>query len=58
MQKDKFGNNILTVEELVDLLQKIPNKKALVSTEGCDCWGSANGVQVIDNDSILITRSD
>jgi hypothetical protein len=46
----------LTVSKLIALLQSMP-QDALVWTEGCDCYGAADGVKLSDTDgTVLITR--
>ena len=66
MRKEKIGvlkstktalKEQLTVKELINILRKFP-KDALVWHEGCDCWGKADGVRELDNNEILITRSN
>jgi len=58
MQKSKYGDNILNVSELIDLLKKQP-QNALVYHEGCDCIGSADGVEYNKSDNtVMITRSN
>ena len=44
----------LTVKQLIAELLKCPENWE-VSTEGCDCWGDAGGVE-IGKDYVLITR--
>lgn len=34
----------LTVEQLIALLQELPNQNALVIGEGCDCYNAVTGV--------------
>ena len=52
-------NEILTVGGLIKELQKY-DSALLVYTEGCDCYGEANGVQheceYSGDEYILITR--
>lgn len=58
MQKTNNGIDILNVAELIDLLKKQP-QDALVWHEGCDCYGTAVGVEYESKDnSVLITRSN
>lgn len=46
----------LTVKELIELLSK-EDPDAVVSVEGCDCVGSAKGVQKEPyGDEVCITR--
>ena len=48
----------LKVKELIELLKK-QSPDAEVWTEGCDCWGDANGVEVTEFENelgVLITR--
>jgi hypothetical protein len=46
----------LTVKELIELLKKCP-PDCIVYTEGCDCFGKADGVKYDEGDKdILITR--
>jgi len=49
-----MGAKQLTVAELIQLLQDMP-QGALVHTEGCDCYGEADGVHE-EGDYVLITR--
>lgn len=44
----------MTVAELIKKLQSMP-PDAQVETEGCDCIGRAEGVN-LDGDTVLITR--
>lgn len=56
MQKDEFGNDTLSVGELIEMLEKYP-REFLVYTEGCDCIGNADGVEKQGEQAIIITRS-
>ena len=47
----------LTVTELIDLLKQMP-PDAFVLHQGCDCVGAANGVELEDDGTVLITRSN
>lgn len=49
----------LTVKQLIELLEKMP-QDFLVYTEGCDCIGLADGVELGDGSDnyVLITRSN
>ena len=56
--KNKYGDEQLTVKELIVLLKQMP-QDALVFHEGCDCTGSADNVEYEASDhSVLITRSN
>lgn len=61
MKKTAFGEyDILTVGELIEQLEKYP-RDMVVYHEGCDCYGSANGVELCnskDERYVLITRSN
>jgi len=58
MESQKFEKKQLTVKELIELLQKMP-QDALVWHEGCDCFGKADGVVYRESrNSVLITRLD
>jgi hypothetical protein len=46
----------LTIKELIELLQKYPGDTE-VHTEGCDCYGDANGVTMNKDGYLLITRN-
>ena len=52
MKEDKTQ---LTVRDLIEMLQNVPNLDARVQVEGCDCTGEAFGIE-ISSDSVLITR--
>ena len=46
---------VLTVQELIDELTKMPNLLAKVEIEGCDgCWGLAGYVSATGDNSVLI----
>ena len=45
---------VITVKELIALLEKIENKEKLVWLEGCDCHNQATGEISEDEDSITI----
>lgn len=56
-----MSNTLLTVEELINLLADCP-PDAKVLIEGCDCWGTAEGVISSDQythlgpNAVMITR--
>lgn len=59
MITNKFGEDILTVSEVIDILKQMPQDLP-VWHEGCDCIGSANGIIIEngrDGDYVLITRN-
>jgi len=45
----------LTVAQLIKLLERMP-KDARVWHEGCDCLGAADGVELDDDGTVLISR--
>ena len=53
----------LTVAQLIEKLQAIPNQDLPVATEGCDCLGEATDVVIepgtyfIKHEFVLITRN-
>lgn len=47
----------MTVQELIDLLQALPNKQALIMTEGCDCYGEPKAVEEL-GENYLISRTE
>ena len=53
MIKSSQGDT-MTVGELIEALSKL-DKNLPVTTEGCDCFGAAVKVSVIDNE-VLIER--
>jgi hypothetical protein len=57
MNTDKHDQEILTVAELIERLQKMPSD-AVVYHEGCDCYGAANDVVLDEDGTVLITRSN
>jgi hypothetical protein len=48
---------VLTVSELIELLRSMP-QDAEVWHQGCDCQGTADGVKLQDDGTVLITRSN
>jgi hypothetical protein len=47
----------LTLQQLIDKLQQIPDKTVEVTIDGCDCSGQASAVHV-DPDGLVIIRRD
>ena len=56
MGTDENGEMVMTVAELIEALSIMP-QDALVYHEACDCLGSANGVQLEKDGTVLITRN-
>ena len=56
-QEMEFNDGQLTVRELIEKLKKF-RQDAPVWHEGCDCFGSANGVEIREHIGVLITRND
>lgn len=46
----------MNIEQLIAALEEIEDKSTEVFTEGCDCWGDVNSVEVVDG-TLLICRS-
>ncbi len=46
----------MDVQELIDALQKLPDKTIEVNTEGCDCIGDINKVEIWE-DVVMLCRS-
>ncbi len=57
MVTDKFNQTTFTVAELIVELQKMP-QDAPVYTEGCDCIGTAVGVEIQQDGDVWITRDN
>lgn len=57
MKKDKYGYEVLTVAELIEMLQAMP-QDAMVFHEGCDCIGNAHKVILENDGTVMITRSN
>jgi hypothetical protein len=53
-------DHIMTVRELIAMLQRVPNQDALIYTEGCDCEGPSDGIDydVKNPDAVTICRND
>lgn len=51
-------NRQVTVRELVDMLQKLPDRYKNMSAfvEGCDCEGDCCGIQVDEDQGVLFCR--
>ena len=53
----------MTVQQLIDLLATVDDKTLPVLSDGCDCWGEADGVRLVDAgggwmfDAVLIERA-
>jgi hypothetical protein len=47
----------ITVEKMIEMLQKIPDQQMVVCVDGCDCSDDAGGV-VVDGDYVYIVRAD
>ena len=41
-------NRHITVQDLIDLLMKVEDKSLLVDTDGCDCQGPSDGIEVFE----------
>lgn len=52
----------LTVEQLIEKLQALPDKTMLVKLEGCDCFGDLADVHIdlfeLDQPRVVLTRTD
>jgi|GEM_PF-3734500 len=56
MRSDKQGNdNVMTVAEIIEALKNMP-QDALVYHEGCDCIGAADGVELQNDGTVMISR--
>ena len=51
------SDGIITVQQLIDLLEAVPDKSKNVTSMGCDCIGRVDGIEV-DSEGVTITRSN
>jgi hypothetical protein len=56
MITDEDGDQTMSAHELARALLNGPDLP--VRTEGCDCWGTAFSLKVIDNEDVVICRDN